>query len=188
MTNWFLITYILVCSGLHADDLRNRQSLVGNWKSDCVELGRHSYISTLTFSENTLVIITRFFESRECTSHSLTGTYHGNYSSEFVDDKLYKILHTPTSAKFTLHLPQVVKLWNDPDRTDGCQRKNWTLNTPQEVSGKYCRPFHMPKKGKRLNDLIEIGDEQLRLGRSPAIVGDLKKQKELPHPIFKRIH
>ncbi len=162
---------------------------VGAWKTDCVVFGRHSYISLLTFSEDSLVIINRFFETEDCTSHSITGTYVGKFSVDSqINDDVYQITHRPTSAKFTLHLPHVVEFWNNLAGPDGCELKNWILEEAQEVLGRYCRPFKMPEVGSSVTDLISFTGEEMKLGRSPALVGMLSQGSTLPAPVYRKIH
>ncbi len=161
---------------------------VGGWKTDCVVFGRHSYISLLTFTEGHLVMINRFFETQNCSSQSITGTYKGNFSRQSINGDIQKITHHPVSARFTIHLPQVVKFWNDLNGPDGCELKNWVLDRSQEVLGRYCRPFDMPKAGADVSDFLSITGEELRFARSPAVVGELTQSSNLPTPIYRKIH
>lgn len=164
-------TYFLLVAFAYSFTAYANSSFNGNWETGCVILGKHSYISQASFTDDVLNLNVQFFESQTCTSPTVKGTYQGTVVYTKSSSNLQSIEHYLSSSHYTLLKQDVVDQWNDPQTPDGCGRKDWQINIPFEVSGQYCRPFKMPVKNSKILDLLLLQEGKLSFGRSPAIVG-----------------
>ncbi len=142
------------------------------WETDCILFGKHSYKSQAEIVSDRLVLVVNFYETKSCTIPTIKGIYRGKLSYIKTQENIHFIEHIPSSTQYMLQKKDVVDQWNDPNSKDGCGKKEWKLNDPSEVSGKFCRPFWIPQKDSKVLDLISIEANQMKFGRSPAIVGD----------------
>lgn len=164
---------------------------IGVWRTDCVVFGRHSYISSATFTDKHLTLVTNFFATQDCQTQTITGLYEGKFWGRNHNANQVFLVHEVESTQFMLHQEDVVSQWNNSDNEDGCELPDWKLMVPQEVSGRYCRPFTMPKMHEHIFDFLFYDPEgNLSFARSPAIVGELNGELEtvLPADVkFKKI-
>jgi hypothetical protein len=139
---------------------------VGVWQSDCNKISKHSYRISATFIEGKILFINRLFEDQNCVSNSITTTYDGAYATGGSFGDGIEINFIPASIKFTLHLQSVVDQLNK-SIADGCGITDWKINVPQEVSGRYCRPFTFPSSGQMTYEIFRIDQSQLQFGGIP---------------------
>jgi len=142
-------------------------ALVGVWQTDCTKFTtRHSYKTTATFSEDKDIFIVQFFSDQSCASNTITISYDGAYSVGEVSGDGIKINHIASSVKFTLHSQDVVDQYNKL-ATDGCGIIDWKVDVPQDVSGRHCRPDHLPASGQMIYDIYGISQGRLQFGGVP---------------------
>lgn len=109
----------------------------------------------------------RMFKDKECTKPSITVIYGSDFSLGSIDKELQEFDHTPTHVFMVLLDEDVVDLYNDINRKEGCGIKDWEINIPKDVNGLFCHPFQMPAYGETLFDLIKYKNKTLQFGGIP---------------------
>ena len=115
-------------------------------------------------------------------------TYDGLYSVGQETELGRNLDLKPASMKITPHLQVVVDQYNRPTSPDGCGYKDWVVNMPKEISGRYCRPFQIPKVGSEILEIISIEKDELRFGRNPPLVGRPERPSSLSEVTYKKVH
>lgn len=164
------LVHLLLISIVFLNFSNASASLIGTWKTQCTVFGqnnRHSFSSIVTINASKILIDFKMFADQNCTIHNLTSNYEGAYSTSVNYGEGSKIDFTSTEVAFTLSRQEIVDLYNDPNSLDGCGIKNWQLNILQDVSGRFCRPFQMPTRGKQVYDIFNVSNGELKFGFIP---------------------
>lgn len=145
-----------------------KSDITGNWVSECNIFGNQSFKATIKFENSKETFNFKLFEDKNCTTHSLSMAYEASYitGAKFGDGK--KFNSTPSKVEMTVHLQSVIEQFNSNTNEDGCGFKNWKLNVPQNVSGKFCHPFKMPTIGKTVYDIYKLNLNSLVFGGLPT--------------------
>lgn len=130
------------------------------WKTDCHVIGESDYVAeTLTITNKNWDWTTTAFEDEACTTpfldyQVLKEALRLDATTNQVDWKIKKVSYRAKTDEVARALSE----------SQWCGISRWSENQWQEVTGKTCSDFSVPKKNQLIYSLVKIETEKLWIG------------------------
>lgn len=140
-------------------NIKNYFSIDGIWRTDCYQ----GKIKEQIIKEPFIWSVESFFQDTVCTKPSITFISYGIFTRD-----IQNMNYTFYSVSISTNNKEISSQFNE---TKMCELKNWTINTPLNISGRKCFLFsplkatQIPQIGDRRFGIYKIENHQLYMGR-----------------------
>lgn len=142
----------------------------GEWTTGCLPIGkdgRHGFVARLEIRNGTIAATGQMYARPACDVPTVTMRYAGTLAAVAPGADGTAVDHRVSSLSLAPNTAEVAGHYNAAGDGAGCGLAGWQENRPQDVAGRFCRPFRFAAAGAVLHDRAWLDGDRLAFGGFP---------------------